>query len=91
MLRALSAAVVAISIASIGGEEMEWRKVYGAGVADHGSGAAGSRNVQVGAPATQQQERGGVTGPRVHKPVDPASVKVVHLIQSNHLDIGFSE
>ena len=25
------------------------------------------------------------------EPVDPRSVKVVHLIQSNHLDIGFSE
>lgn len=32
-----------------------------------------------------------VTGPRVNTPVDPLSVKTVHLVQSNHLDIGYSD
>ena len=62
-------------------DEIEWRRVFGS------TTLSAVRRVPVGA----REHDGRVTGPRVHEPVDPRSVKVVHLIQSNHLDIGFSE
>jgi hypothetical protein len=94
MMCMMYAAVAALAIAAHGGgEEDEWRTVYSYGVGTtyaNGAAAAVARNVRV-LDAPSDQRRGSVTGPRVHEPVDPATVKVVHLIQSNHLDIGFSE
>lgn len=39
----------------------------------------------------RKSRRSAPTDRQVHTPINPKEVKVVHLIQSNHLDIGFSD